>query len=403
MHNSVNVYHYLRKLSPAKAREFVLNKLAEYDGNISKTARALNISRNTVRRAKTGPLEDLSRAPKTVKNKTPAWIEDMILNEFERTGYGYKRLSDHLYRAKGVTISPSTVRDILYRHKMKPKRVRTKNKEVRRLYNYAVLEPYEQMQADTKHILDAGALPRDVYENIKRKDLPLYEWNIIDAKTRMRFTAYSYRLNSTLGMIFLLLVIMWLRMHNVRRKIKIRVDNGSEWFSGSSRKRAEMNRILGLFNAEVYNIPPGAKHLMGIIENSHRKDDECFLVPYGNMIKDYIEFLDVAQRWQDKWNKERSNFGVEMGGKTPLEKLEEVHDGLINLNVVNFPVLLLEEVQYIVKSGVLWLTRSHVIKPLFKGGKYLPDRCHFENNPHTKANGYYTKNLNTPVEKNLKG
>ena len=71
-----------------------------------------------------------------------------------------------------------------------------------------MLEPYEQMQADTKHILDAGALPRDVYENIKRKDLPLYEWNIIDAKTRMRFTAYSYRLNSTLGMIFLLLVVM---------------------------------------------------------------------------------------------------------------------------------------------------------------------------------------------------
>ena len=66
--NPVNVYQYLRKLSPAKAREFVLNKLAEYDGNISKIARALNISRNTVRRAKACPLEDLSRAPKTVKN-----------------------------------------------------------------------------------------------------------------------------------------------------------------------------------------------------------------------------------------------------------------------------------------------------------------------------------------------
>ena len=67
--NPVSVYHYLRKLSPAKAREFVLNKLAEYDGNISKTARALNISRNTVRRAKAYPLEDLSRAPKSIKDK----------------------------------------------------------------------------------------------------------------------------------------------------------------------------------------------------------------------------------------------------------------------------------------------------------------------------------------------
>jgi len=38
---------------------------------------------------------------------------------------------------------------------------------------------------------------------------------------------------------------------------------------------------LGLFEAEVYNIPPGAKHLMGIVENSHRADDECFLIPQG--------------------------------------------------------------------------------------------------------------------------
>ena len=31
MYSVVNIYHYLRKLSPAKAREFVLNKLSEYD------------------------------------------------------------------------------------------------------------------------------------------------------------------------------------------------------------------------------------------------------------------------------------------------------------------------------------------------------------------------------------
>ena len=64
----------------------------------------------------------------------------------------------------------------------------------------------------------------------------------------------------------------------MRRGIRIRVDNGKEFYSGSKRKREEWNRILGLFGAEVYNIPPGAKQMMGIVENSHRVDDESFLI-----------------------------------------------------------------------------------------------------------------------------
>ena len=52
------------------------------------------------------------------------------------------------------------------------------------------------------------------------------------------------------------------------------MDNGSEFFSGSERKKKEWNEILGLFEAEVYKIPAGAKQLMGIVENSHRADDE---------------------------------------------------------------------------------------------------------------------------------
>ena len=77
------------------------------------------------------------------------------------------------------------------------------------------------------------------------------------------------------------MVVMWLRPHNKRGKIRIRVDNGSEWFGGSGRKGEKWNKVLGLFEAEVYNIPPGAKHLMDIVENSHRADDEGFLIPQG--------------------------------------------------------------------------------------------------------------------------
>ena len=336
MNQPFSVYHELRKVSPEKARILVRKVLEQNKGNVSKTARILGISRNTVRRARDGNLNDLSRAPKHIPHKTPAHLETLIVEEAKRTGFRYVRLTKYLFRQYGIDISKSTVRAILRRNGVKRKKIRTKSKGTRHLYNYEELEAFEELQIDTKYLLDSNALPEDVYENMKEKKLPLYEWNAIDAKTRMRFTAYSWDLNSTYGLMFVLMVVMWLRLHNVRRGIRIRVDNGSEFYSGSKRKREEWNRILGLFGAEVYNIPPGAKQMMGIVENSHRVDDESFLIIHGGRSRDWEEFLRKAKRWQDIWNKERESWGIGMGGKTPLEKLEEVHDGLINKKVVEF-------------------------------------------------------------------
>jgi hypothetical protein len=59
--------------------------------------------------------------------------------------------------------------------------------------------PFSELQVDTKYVLDRKALPESVYNHIKKYNLPIYEYNAIDAKTRMRFTAYSYELNSTFG------------------------------------------------------------------------------------------------------------------------------------------------------------------------------------------------------------
>jgi hypothetical protein len=35
---------------------------------------------------------------------------------------------------------------------------------------------------------------------------------------RVRFTVYSYELNSTFGFSFIVFVILWLRVHNVRER-----------------------------------------------------------------------------------------------------------------------------------------------------------------------------------------
>ena len=84
------------------------------------------------------------------------------------------------------------------------------------------------MQLDTKHILDKDALPAEVYAHIKHYHLPLYEWNIIDVATRIRFTAYSHELSSVFGMMFLSLVLLWLRAHNVRSQ------SASDWIMAQS-------------------------------------------------------------------------------------------------------------------------------------------------------------------------
>jgi len=82
----------LRKTSPEAARLLVRKVLEQNGGNVSKTARILGISRKTVRRAREGPLGDLSRRPKNSPNRLKTECEQLILTEAKRTGYGYRKL-----------------------------------------------------------------------------------------------------------------------------------------------------------------------------------------------------------------------------------------------------------------------------------------------------------------------
>ena len=342
MELNINLYHELRKANPAKARELVRKVLNQNGGNVSKTARILGIDRKTVRRARDGTLEDLPRRPKNPGNKLDTEFESLLIREAKETGFGYRRLSKHVYRKYGLLISENTVKAVLRRNKVRGKRVKVRRGS-RRLYNYEALLPFERFQLDTKHILDKSTLPERIYNHIKEKGLPIYEWNLVDVATRIRFTAYSYSLNSTYGYLFILFCILWLRAHNVRTKIEIRLDNGSEFCSGSEKKLKEWNcRFWGL-GCRLNPIPPGAKHLQAIVENTHRRDDEEFFLPFMEKITSTYQFLMRAQEWQDTWNFYRPHFGIGMNGRTPFEVLRSKWDRLFNLNVACFPVVLLDD------------------------------------------------------------
>lgn len=180
-------------------------------------------------------------------------------------------------------------------------------------------------------------------------------------------TAYSHELSAVFGMMFLSLVLLWLRAHNVRRAIRIRLDNGAEFCMGSQRKLDLWNDYLSWFNASLYPISPGAKHLQAIVENSHRADDEYFLMIHAERCQSTNQFLMKAQQWQDTWNCYRPSYGINMYGLTPEEKLK-ASKTIIQNHLLQFPVLLMENV---LKSiGVF----TAVLK-LLRTGKHVHTKC----------------------------
>ncbi len=154
MNSPIKLYHELRRVSSERARLLVRKVLEQNGGNVSKTARILGISRHTVRRARDGSLKDISRAPKHVPHKTPSHLEGLIVYEAKRTGFRYMRLHKYIQNRYGLDISPNTIKAILKGNDVKRKKIRTKSKRVRHLYNYNMLEAFEELQIDTKYLLD---------------------------------------------------------------------------------------------------------------------------------------------------------------------------------------------------------------------------------------------------------
>ena len=366
-------YHELREISKEKARQIVRKVLNKNEGNVSRTAQILEICRKTVRRARDGSLSDYSRRPKKSPRRLYEHFEDLIVTEGKHTGYGAQRLSSFLFQKYGHEFSMYTVKKVLKRNKVRKKKVRTKNRNRRQLYDYEHLAPFREFQLDTKHILDKKSLPAEVYEHIVKYKLPLYEWNMIEVATRSRFTAYSHHLDSTYGFTFITMVLLWLRGHNVSEAINIRVDNGIEFCMKSKKKEEEWNRMFELLDAVITPIAPGAKHLQAIVENSHRKDDESFLSIHPKRCKDSYEFLHKAQCWQDTWNTARPSFGIGMKGKTPLEKLRG-YKTLIHPHIYTFPVLLMEDVIKYFGPAIKWFETYFKLQFIKLTGTYVRTR-----------------------------
>ncbi|MBC7361652.1 MAG: transposase, partial [Candidatus Aminicenantes bacterium] len=153
----------------------------------------------------------------------------------------------------------------------------------------------------------------------RRLNIPPYQWTAIDVKTRLRFISYSYEKTFTNGLLFMLMIIYFLRSFGIEHKITLQTDNGEEFGGKSPDKLEYLNeKIFTPLKAELLHIPKGKKEYQAFVERSHQTDDNEFYIPQIERCADLKEFYFRALRWQFMYNTLRHHSTL---GMTPYKKL----------------------------------------------------------------------------------
>ncbi len=82
---------------------------------------------------------------------------------------------------------------------------------------------------DTKDISDKGTLGTKIYTHLVRHQFPRYQWTFLEGKSRVRFLAYSHSLNQTVGLAFMVVVMMWIRGFGIEEEVWWQEDWGQEF------------------------------------------------------------------------------------------------------------------------------------------------------------------------------
>lgn len=263
--------------------------------------------------------------------------------KIKRSFGDYREVDPWLYGLTKLTVHQ--IRTIYQNFELRTEKVRTSNGQRAHLYDYAALGAFERMHLDTKTLPDQHSLPSDLYFNLlDNKEIPKYQWTLIDAKTRVRFVAYSHNLNAEFGLKFLLFVLCYIRFtfHNWGTAIVIGFDNGIEFCSGSEDKLADWNKVMEPLNASGYQYNPHFDIRKNLVERSHRLDDSHFLIPRGLLLTNKQAFLEETRGFFEYYNFDHGSSGVGMEDKTPYEVLSST--GIRNPErLLQFPVMILED------------------------------------------------------------
>jgi transposase-like protein len=340
-------YQELRSISPKAARQAILQILKANQGKVSATARMLGITRRTVYKAlskkNAGNLDDISRAPKLVHNKTPEAIAEKVIKLKKKTNYGPLRLKEELEAVHQISLSQHTIRNIVRRNKKKAvsKRHKPNKKGPRPFIDWYTARPFEVVQMDLKYVVDQKALSMDQINHIYAHKLPIYQWGAIDVNSRFKLIAYSDEKNWTNGLTWFLWVTSWLRSHGVTNQIVYTVDHGEEFGGKSWFKLTELRKLLSGFGCKLVqnhlHHPEENAHL----ERSHRTDDDEFYIPRILKINSRQELFMEAFNYNYYYNAVRKHSGINR--ETPVQRLFEQEPHL-DARIKFVPPLILDNI-----------------------------------------------------------
>jgi putative transposase len=340
-------YNELRAISPKAARQAILQILKANKGKVTPTARMLGITRATVYKAlvkkETGNLDDSSRSPKLVHNKTPVKIEQKVVTLKKRTNYGPLRLQEELWEVYQIKLSEHTIRNIVRRNKKKDqgKRHKPHKKGTRQFVDWYSAKPFEVVQVDLKYVVDQKALSMQQIDHIHANHLPLYQWGAIDVNSRFKLIAYSDEKSWTNGLTWFLWVISWLRSHGVTAKIVFTVDRGEEFGGRSWFKIVELRKLLSAFGCRLIQNHKASPQENAHLERSHRTDDDEFYIPRILKIHTRQEFFVEAFNYIYYYNTVRKHSGINR--ETPWQRLNK-QDPNLDARMKYVPPLILDNI-----------------------------------------------------------
>ena len=293
-------YKSLRSFNPEAARRAVI-EYRKTDLNISRTAEMFGITRAVVYdilgKEKAGDLRDRSRAPRHQPGKTPAAVEDRVVEVKNKTHLGPERLSRYLKDYDGMTVPAGTIRHILRRNKTRleyPLRRHRTRKGKREFVDWYSAKPFEIVQMDVKHIRDHKALSKEQIIHLDHYQIPNYQWGALDVNSRFKMIGYSREKSWTNGLCWYLWVISWLRSHGVKSQVVFTVDNGEEFGGKSWMKVQDLRKLIGGFGCRLIQNHKGHAEENAHLERSHLTDDEEFYIPRVLHMRSEADLLDEA-------------------------------------------------------------------------------------------------------------
>ena len=258
--------------------------------------------------------------PKTSPNETPIWIKERIIKKRKDTKLCAQKLHWRL-KKEGLNIPVRTIGKIIKKERLVRK---YRVKRVKYKYIKAERQPGELVEIDVKYV--PGRIKNRRY----------YQYTAIDAASRWRYLRVFEGQYNHHSIIFLEDIISRFGY----RIESVKTDNGSCFtnrYTGSYKREDLSPRTLHSFdlccakhNIIHYLIDPGKPAQNGIVERSHREDQEKFYD--RNKFKSIKDLQRKIQLWNDEYNN-LEHCGL--NGKSPIEFLAEYElNKLVNYKLI---------------------------------------------------------------------